>query len=112
MTRPILRMPPAFPDEKIRQVRINTKWEAREPAFVERIGLQIIKDIEPYAAVGGDVALGGAAPKIGSRREHKEFLKRNKYIEVGNQEQRQRKQEFHPVAPDLRRALEEVKSRR
>lgn len=111
MTRPILRMPPPFPDEKIKQVRINKAWEAREGAFVERIGLQIIKDIDPYKAVGADIATG-TAPVIGSRREHKEFLKRNKYIEVGNEQQPHKKPEFHPVAPDLRRALEEVKSRR
>lgn len=48
-------------------------------------GLQIIKDIEPYQAVGGDVALGGKLPKIGGRRQHREYLKRNGYIEVGNE---------------------------
>lgn len=40
---------------------------------------QIIRDIDPYQAVAGDVALGGKLPKIGGRRQHREFLKRNGY---------------------------------
>lgn len=106
----ILRMPPAC--GKAERIPINRAWQKREPAFVEKIGMQIIKDIEPYPAVAGDIALGGAAPKICSRREHKEFLKRNSYVEVGNHEFQPRKLEMSPVAPDLRRAYEEVKSRR
>lgn len=53
-------------------------------------GPQIIKDIEPYQAVAGDVAMGGKIPKIGGRRQHREFLQRNKYIEVGNDSRPQR----------------------
>lgn len=52
--------------------------------------LQIIKDIEPYQAVGGDIALAGKIPKIGGRRQHREFLKRNGYIEVGNERRPQK----------------------
>lgn len=53
-------------------------------------GLQIIKDIDPYQAVAGDVAMGGKIPKIGGRRQHREFLKRNNYIEVGNERRPQK----------------------
>lgn len=53
-------------------------------------GLQIIKDIEPYQAVGGDVAMGGKLPKIGGRRQHREYLKRNGYIEIGNERRPQK----------------------
>jgi len=45
---------------------------------------QIIKDIEPYQAVATDIATG-TAPVIRSRREHQEFLRRNRYVEVGNE---------------------------
>jgi len=48
-------------------------------------GLQIVRDLEPYRAVGSDVALGGGAPVIGGRRQHREFLSRNGYVEVGNE---------------------------
>lgn len=48
-------------------------------------GTQIIRDIDPYQAVGADVANGGKPPKIGGRRQHREYLKRNAYIEVGNE---------------------------
>jgi hypothetical protein len=44
---------------------------------------QIIKDIEPYKAVAVDIATG-KAPRISSRREHREFLRRNNFVEVGN----------------------------
>lgn len=53
-------------------------------------GPQIIKDIDPYQAVAGDVALAGKLPKIGGRRQHREFLKRNSYIEVGNERRPQK----------------------
>ena len=74
------------------------------------IGLQIIKDIEPYRAVAVDIATD-KAPAIGSRREHREFLKRNGYHEVGNEKISRKRQEFTPVRDDLRRAVQEVKNR-
>src|SRR5579859_5931127 len=48
-------------------------------------GVQIVRDIEPYRAVGADVAIGNRAPVIGGRRQHREFLRRNGYVEVGNE---------------------------
>lgn len=47
--------------------------------------LQIIRDIDPYRAVGADVACGDKRPVIGGRRQHREFLRRNGYVEVGNE---------------------------
>ena len=41
----------------------------------------IMKDIEPYKAIGGDMA----GKWITSRSKHREFLKRNGFIEVGNE---------------------------
>lgn len=38
-------------------------------------------DLEPYMAVSGDMA----GKMIRSRREHREFLKRNRFEEVGNE---------------------------
>lgn len=96
---------------------MGTIWVLRDGELVEKSqaqplsGITIIPDIQPYKAVGFDVATGGA-PAIGSRREHREFLKRNNYIEVGNEKQTIKPRDFGSVAPDLRRALEEVKSRR
>lgn len=48
-------------------------------------GPSIIGDIEPYRAVASDVACGGKRPVIGGRRQHREFLQRNGYVEVGNE---------------------------
>lgn len=104
----ILRMPPPLPGGRTNS-RINKKWQQREPAFAQNIGLQIIKDIDPYKAVGGDVALGGAAPAIMSRREHREFMRRNSYVEIGNEKQEQKPYEDRTIEADVRRAYEQVK---
>lgn len=56
-------------------------------------GLQIIRDIEPYRTVGSDVAVGGQA-EIGGRRQHREFLARNGYVEVGNERPRERVESY------------------
>jgi hypothetical protein len=44
----------------------------------------VIGDIQPYQAMGVDVATG-TAPVIRSRSEHRDYLRRNNYIEVGNE---------------------------
>ena len=48
-------------------------------------GVQIIRDIEPYRPVVSDIAHGGKRPVITGRRQHREFLRRNGYVEVGNE---------------------------
>lgn len=73
--------------------------------------IQIIKDIEPYRAVAVDVATG-KAPVIKSRADHKAFLKRNGYVEVGNERPRPRQHiEIDSPRPELTRAVREVLSR-
>lgn len=44
-------------------------------------GVLIMGDIEPYKAICGDVA----GQWITSRSQHREFVKRNGFIEVGNE---------------------------
>lgn len=51
------------------------KWVDREETLAKR--LQVVADIEPYKTVTGEV--------VTSRREHKEFLRRGGYVEVGNE---------------------------
>lgn len=48
-------------------------------------GLQIIRDIEPYRTAASDVASDGKRPVIGSRSRHRDFLRDNHYVEVGNE---------------------------
>ena len=76
--------------------------------------LQIIKDIEPYQAVGGDIANGGKPPKIGGRRQHREFLKRNGYIEVGNEPIKPLKADYGPEVTEreVRQVYERLRDRR
>lgn len=45
----------------------------------------VISDLAPYRAAGSDIACGGRRPVIGGRRQHREFLRRNGYVEVGNE---------------------------
>lgn len=53
--------------------------------YEPKSGLQIIRDIEPYRAVGSDVASDNKRPVITGRRQHREYLARNGYVEVGNE---------------------------
>lgn len=45
---------------------------------------RVIGDIEPYQAMGRDVATG-TAPMITSRSQHRDYLKRNNYTEIGTE---------------------------
>lgn len=70
--------------------------------------LQIIRDIDPYRAAGADVAAGNKRPLIGGRRQHREFLSRNGYVEVGNEKpvQGARPQlSYAERVSDIRRAM-------
>jgi len=75
---------------------------------------QIIRDIDPYQAVGGDVANGGKPPKIGGRRQHREFLKRNNYVEVGNETLRPQKPDYGPEVTEreVRQVYERLRDSR
>lgn len=72
---------------------------------------QIIKDIEPYRTVAADV--DGKQKVITSRAEHKAFLRRNGYLEVGNEKLVNKKQPLAKITGyDIKRAIEEVRSKR
>src|ERR1051325_9362752 len=45
----------------------------------------LISDIEPYRAAASDIACDGKRPVIQGRRQHREFLQRNGYVEIGNE---------------------------
>lgn len=58
-------------------------------------------DIQPYRAIAVDKETG-KVPIINSRKQHREFLRRNDYVEVGNDPIRKRKSEStEPDAPML-----------
>ena len=64
----------------------NIKWGASSDKFMRHQkpkprAYHIIFDIDPYKAVGGDMA----GKYITSRSKHREFLKRNDFQEVGNE---------------------------
>lgn len=72
---------------------------------------QIIKDIEPYQAMGGDVAKGNKAPHIGSRREHKEYLRRNGYVEVGTAKPKEQKTDYADIKPqEIKQTIDKLRS--
>lgn len=74
-------------------------------------GIQIIRDIDPYQAVAEDKATG-QRPHIGSRREHREFLKRNGYHERGNDPIRSRQAEYADVNPrELKQTIDRITGR-
>lgn len=74
--------------------------------------IQIIKDIEPYKAVAID-KVSGKAPRIGSRSEHREFLKRNGYVEIGNERPRQKATDYADIHPrEIKQTIDQLRSRR
>ena len=79
-------------------------YEVREGSnyFEESKGPALIKDIEPYRAMGSDVACNGLRPMIGSRSEHRAYLRRNGYVETGNE-----KPKVYDDRPTARQAQEQ-----
>jgi hypothetical protein len=62
-----------------------TPWSNRPKEARPSDGVQIIRDLDTYRTVAGDVANGGDPVTIGGRRQHREFLARNNYVEAGNE---------------------------
>lgn len=75
------------------------------PLNVSDAGPMVMGDIEPYRAVAADV--DGKRHVIGGRRQHREFLARNGYTEVGNERMMPRREELSrdDRFADIRRAM-------
>jgi len=89
----------------MRNGRLVRKREATRPAA--EAGPQIMSDIAPYRTAATDVATGQRAV-IGGRRQHREFLRRHGYVEIGNDyvpPQREELGHTERIA-DIRRVLE------
>jgi hypothetical protein len=89
----------------IRNGRLVRKQSTARPAAAA--GPQIMSDIAPYRTAATDVATGKRA-LIGGRRQHREFLRRNGYVEIGNDyvpPQREELTRTERVA-DIRQVLE------
>jgi hypothetical protein len=65
-------------------------WAEKQAFVPRRLMPLIVPDIQPYQAVAADIATG-KAPVISSRSQHREFLKRNNYVELGNEMPKPRK---------------------
>ena len=70
----------------------------------EMVAPMIQADIAPYMAVAGD----RAGREIGSRREHREYLKRNNLREVGTDPVKHIKNDFRPAKGAIREELRHV----
>lgn len=68
----------------------------------------VTPDIAPYRAVAGD----RAGEWITSRKDHREFLKRNRFVEVGNEPIKPIKNDFRPKKGEVAQELKKVLSRR
>jgi hypothetical protein len=82
------------------------KYGTGEPVALTRLitAPMVNPDIKPYRALTGDKA----GQEIGSRRAHREFLKRNRLVEIGNEPMRPTK-EFRKVhrRGEIARALKD-----
>lgn len=63
-----------------------------------------VPDLAPYIAVGGD----RAGRPVEGRKDHREFLKRNGFREVGNEPIKPIKNNFKPAPGAIRRELGRV----
>lgn len=77
MTRRTYRYDPDL--DAVIEITAGTNQPAAPPS-----GVQIIRDIAPYRTAGSDIAHDNKRIVVGSRSEHRDFLRRNNYIEVGN----------------------------
>lgn len=79
-------------------------------------GPALIRDIEGYRAMGADVASQGKRPWIGSRSEHRDYLRRNGYVETGNEtpkvydDRPSRREAQRDLVDDIKRARGEYGS--
>lgn len=94
-----------------RYIAVGDKWvpieEFERPDSPHH---HVMPDIEPYQAMAVDVATG-IAPVIKSRSEHREYLKRNGLVEIGNEVEahlKQRERKELPRDPRLKQRLIEV----
>lgn len=91
-------------------------WDKEQREWVDSSGYtmttgpQIIRDIEPYKTVAADV--DGKRKVIGGRRQHREFLQRNGYREVGNDMPAPKERPIDTVkGHEIKRAIEQIRSR-
>lgn len=81
----------------------NCMWHYHRREGEDKIGLQIVKDIEPYKAVG----LPGQ-PRIAGRKQHRDAMRAHGMVEVGNEVVKQRYEEPPGRREDIKRALWDV----
>ena len=86
----------------------NIPFHCGKPMKRKIFASYVVEDIKPYQAVALDKTTG-KAPVITSRKEHKEFLRRNNLVEVGNEMPKPKAKEAdHNVRPELTQATHEV----
>lgn len=95
-----------FEFDRVRGEFTNPNVHGASGKETPAVGVQIIRDIEPYKTVATDIACKGRTV-IGGRRQHKEFLKRNGYFEVGNEFVAPRREELPRTdrVSDIKRAI-------
>jgi hypothetical protein len=87
-------------DRKNQELVSIDEFYRRYPDY--SIGLQIVKDVEPYkSVVSGEV--------IGGRKQHRDHLKGRGLVEIGNEKVERKPLEAPPgLGEDIRRALEQT----
>ena len=72
-------------EQKLVKIKTDTGWKYVSPESLKpkKRSHYIMPDIEPYKAVAGDMA----GQYITSRSQHREFLRRNNFTEVGNEKE-------------------------
>lgn len=89
---------------------LDEPWPRQCSVKVSISGLQIVKDIEPYMPVAADT--DGKIHAVMGRRQHREFLRRNNYVEVGNEYKAPSRPTLeHTSKADIKNAIDQVRRR-
>lgn len=95
-------------DPRANQNGMVPKHLAAPLAVVHGTAPMVISDLEPYRPAAAEKHTG-KRPVIGGRRQHREFLSRNGYVELGNDMPTPRHEQLSQTdrIADLKRALGE-----
>lgn len=88
-------------------------WAEKQAFTPQRLNNLIMSDIQPYQAMGVDIATG-KAPMITSRSQHNEYLRRNGYVEIGNEKVGNSKPPAvseTDIARDIKKSIEQTGAR-
>jgi hypothetical protein len=89
-------------DKDADQFILAEKWYAKH-GYPSRPAFYVIGDIQPYREIAT-----GAGRVIGGRRQHRDYLRENGLVEVGNERIETQRPTLDSPGHDIKRVMEQV----